>query len=333
MKVIEFRKEEKILVILDQKKLPEKEEYIICKDLECVEKAIKELSIRGAPALGVASALALALIAEKNKEKSNRELLKILKKAGERIKRTRPTAVNLFHAVARVMNRAEKSENVYEDVLDEAFRIKEESERSDFLIAENGEKIIENGDIILTHCNTGALATSGYGTALGVIKRAHEKGKKIKVFATETRPLLQGARLTTYELVKSGIDITLICDSAAGFFMEKGEISRIIVGADRIAKNGDTANKIGTYMLAVLAKENNVPFYIAAPTATIDSEIESGEEIKIEFRSKEEIEFFNNKRIVARGAKIINPAFDITPARYITAFITEKGILKPPFVF
>jgi len=331
MEIIKFEREKKRILLLDQTLLPEKIEYIKCEDLACLEEAIKSLRIRGAPAIGVAAAFGVALVGEKNKTRKKSEIINQLKKAGGRLKKTRPTAVNLSWAVERVLNSAVGSGSPSAAAVEEAFKIYNENKEADRKIAKYGAKLIKDGDVILTHCNTGSLATSGEGTALGVIKEAFRQGKNIKVIATETRPLLQGARLTSFELVEEKIPVRVVCDSAAAFFMKNKEVSRVIVGADRIARNGDTANKIGTYMLAVLAKEHGLDFYIAAPSSTIDYSIETGDEIKIEFRKKEEIEFFNRKRILPKGAEVFNPAFDITPARYITAFITEKGVVKPPF--
>ncbi len=330
MKVIELRDD--YIELIDQTKLPEALEYLKCHDIECLAKAIKNLSIRGAPALGVAAAFGLALVAKKNIDKEYNEVLRELEKAGNILKSTRPTAVNLFWAVDRILKKAKKSNNPAKTAIEEANKIYEENKEVDRMIAIEGAKIIENGDIIITHCNTGILATAGYyGTALGVIIQAFKEGKDIKVFADETRPLLQGARLTSFELVYHKIPVYVIPDGASGFIMKKYGVTKAIVGADRIASNGDTANKIGTYNLAIVSKEHNVEFYVAAPLSTIDLKISSGEEIPIEFRSREEIEFFNGKRIVAEGADIINPAFDVTPNKYIDGIITEKGILRRPY--
>ncbi len=330
MKVIELK--EDYIELIDQTKLPEALEYLRCYDIECLAKAIKNLSIRGAPALGVAAAFGLALVAKKNIEKDSSEVLKELEKAGNILKSTRPTAVNLFWAIDRVLERAKKSRNPAKAAIEEASKVYEENREVDKKIALEGAKLIEDGDVIITHCNTGVLATAGYyGTALGVIIQAFKEGKSIKVFADETRPLLQGARLTSFELVYHKIPVYVIPDGASGFIMKKYGVTKAIVGADRIASNGDTANKIGTYNLAIVSKEHNVEFYVAAPLSTIDTNIKSGDEIPIEFRSREELKFFNGKRIVAEGADIINPAFDVTPNKYIDGIITEKGVLKKPY--
>jgi methylthioribose-1-phosphate isomerase len=273
----------------------------------------------------------MALTALKNAGKGREEILEALAKTKERLKETRPTAVNLAWAAERVFRKATESENPDEVALKEALRIYDEAVESDRLIGEYGAELIDDGDIVLTHCNAGGLATCGIGTALGVIKTAWQKGKKIEVFADETRPLLQGSRLTAYELVNEEIPVSVITDNAAAFAMKNLGITKVVVGADRIAANGDTANKIGTYGVAVLAHEHGIPFYVAAPLSTIDVDTATGDEIPIEFRGDDEIVFFNEKRVVADGAKIKSPAFDVTPHRYIAGIITEKGVLKKPF--
>lgn len=329
MKTIEF-KDGKV-VLIDQTLLPLELKYIECDSVECIAEAIENLRIRGAPAIGVAAAFGLALTALQNSRESRERILSELEKSCGRLKKTRPTAVNLFWALDRVMEKARNSNNVVEAVVKESLRIYHEDIDTNRKIGECGAALIEDGDVILTHCNTGALATAGFGTALGVIRAAWQQGKKIKVFADETRPLLQGARLTAFELVQEGIPVTVITDSTAAFVMKNYGITKIIVGADRIAANGDAANKIGTYGVAVLAKEHKIPFYVAVPLSTIDLSISSGEKIPIEFRNKKEIEFFNEKRVVADGVEILNPAFDVTPHKYIAGIITEKGVLRAPF--
>lgn len=329
MKTIEF-KDGKVALI-DQTLLPSELKYIECDSVECIAAAIENLKIRGAPAIGVAAAFGLALTALQNSGKNREEILSELEKSSERLKKTRPTAVNLFWALDRVMKKARNSRNVAEAVVKEALRIYHEDIDTNKKIGECGAELIENGEVILTHCNAGSLATAGFGTALGVVRAAWQRGKKIKVFANETRPLLQGARLTAFELVREEILVTVITDSTAAFVMKNYKVGKVIVGADRIAANGDVANKIGTYGVAVLAKEHKIPFYVAAPLSTIDLSISSGKEIPIEFRNKREIEFFSEKRIVVDGAEILNPAFDITPHEYIAGIITEKGILRAPF--
>jgi methylthioribose-1-phosphate isomerase len=273
----------------------------------------------------------MALTAVENAGKGRDEILEALKDTKEKLKETRPTAVNLAWAAERVFSKAVASAKPDETALKDALRVYDEAVESDRLIGEHGAELINDGDIILTHCNAGGLATCGIGTALGVIKTAARKGKKIEVFADETRPLLQGGRLTAYELVNEEIPVSVITDNAAAFAMKNLGITKVVVGADRIAANGDTANKIGTYGVAVLAKEHGIPFYVAAPLSTIDRDTATGDEIPIEFRDAREIIFFNEKRIVADGAEIKSPAFDVTPHKYIAGIITEKGVLKPPF--
>lgn len=330
MKTIEF-KDGKV-VLIDQTLLPGEVKYIECEDIECIAEAIENLRIRGAPAIGVAAAFGLALIASQNIGKENRVVIKELEEAKERLRKTRPTAVNLFWALDRIMGRAENAKNVSEAVIKEALNIYHEDLEVNKRMGENGAALIKDGEVILTHCNAGALATSGvYGTALGVIKIAWEQGKKIKVIADETRPLLQGARLTAFEMVYENIPVTVITDNMAAFAMKNQGITKVIVGADRIAANGDTANKIGTYGVAIMAKEHGIPFYVAAPLSTIDTGIKSGEDIPIEFRDEREVEFSGGTRVVAKDAMILNPAFDVTPARYIARIITEAGVLRPPY--
>ena len=329
MKVIEFKDDR--VILLDQTLLPLEVKYIECEDIECIAEAIENLRIRGAPAIGVAAAFGMALTAVKNAGKDRSEVLDALETTKVRLKGTRPTAVNLAWAVERVFQKAVASKNPAEHTLKEALRIYDEAIESDRRIGEHGAELVKDGDILLTHCNAGGLATCGIGTALGVIKTAWRQGKQIEVFADETRPLLQGARLTAFELVTEGIPVTVITDSMAAFAMKNLEITKVIVGADRIAANGDTANKIGTYGVAVLAKEHGIPFYVAAPLSTIDRSTQTGSKIPIEFRSKDEMVFFNGRRIVADGADIKNPAFDVTPHKYISGIITERGVLEPPF--
>lgn len=329
MKVIEFQDGK--VVILDQTLLPLETKYIECRDIECIAEAIENLRVRGAPAIGVAAAFGMALTAAENAGRERSVVLEALAATKERLKKTRPTAVNLAWAAGRVFQKAGASEKPAEAALKEALRIYDEAVESDRQIGEYGAELIEDGDVILTHCNAGGLATCGIGTALGVIKTAWREGKKIEVFADETRPLLQGARLTAYELVNEEIPVTVITDNAAAFAMKNLGITKVVVGADRIAANGDTANKIGTYGVAVLAKEHGIPFYVAAPLSTIDVDTPTGEGIPIEFRSADEIIFFNEKRVVADGAEIKSPAFDVTPHKYIAGIITEKGVLNAPF--
>jgi len=320
--------------MLDQTKLPQEEVYLELTSYKDIASAIKELRIRGAPAIGVAGAYGIALGALEIKADSKDDFMEKLQQVTQTIADTRPTARNLFRAVERMEQVASAGKDVEETktaLIQEAVKIHSEEAEATRKLSQFGAELIKDGFTILTHCNTGPLATTGYGTALGVIIRAKEQGKKIKVFADETRPLLQGARLTVWELKKANIPVTLITDSMAGYFMSRGEIDCVIVGADRIAANGDTANKIGTYTLAVLAKENGIPFYVAAPTTTMDLSLASGEEIPIEQRKAEEVTHIQGVRIAPKGTEAANPAFDVTPHRYITAIITERGIIRAPF--
>ncbi len=320
--------------IIDQTRLPGQEIYLELGDYRDLAAAIKELKIRGAPAIGVAGAYAVALGALAIETNSRDEFLDKLDEVCRETASTRPTAKNLFRAIDRMREAARDSGSVDEiktRLVNEAIRIHREETKATERLSELGAGLIQDGFTVLTHCNAGSLATTGYGTALGVIKKAAEQGKSIRVIATETRPLLQGARLTCWELKKANIPAKLITDSMAGYFMRLGATSCVIVGADRIAANGDTANKIGTYTLAVLAKENGVPFYVAAPTSTIDPSVPSGDEIPIEERSPEEVTCFQGVCIAPEGFPAANPAFDVTPHRYITAIITEKGIIREPY--
>ena len=320
--------------ILDQTRLPREEVYLGLNHYQDIASAIKELKIRGAPAIGVAGAYAIALGALEIKLKSKDQFLAKLGIVIQTIAATRPTARNLFQAISRLQAVAEAGKDVAgikKALLQEAIRIHSEETEATRKLSQLGAELIKDGFTILTHCNTGPLATTGYGTALGVIVAAKEQGKRVKVFADETRPLLQGARLTTWELKKADVPVTLITDSMAGYFISRGEVDCVIVGADRIAANGDTANKIGTYTLAVLAKENGIPFYVAAPTTTIDPSLASGTEIPIEQRKPEEVTHIQGVAIAPEGIEAANPAFDVTPHRYITAIITERGIIREPF--
>ncbi len=321
--------------ILDQTRLPQEEVYLELDHYQDIASAITELKIRGAPAIGIAGAYGIALGALRIETASRGEFLDKLQVIIQTLAATRPTAKNLFRAIDRLQQVAQAGKNVEQmkkALVDEAVKIHSEEAEATRRLSQLGAELIQDGFTILTHCNTGALATAGYGTALGVIKQAREQGKNIKVLATETRPLLQGARLTTYELKEANITTTLITDSMAGYFMRQGGVDCVIVGADRIASNGDTANKIGTYSLAVLAKENSIPFYVAAPTTTIDLSLASGEEIPIEERKREEVTHIQGVAIAPEGIGVANPAFDVTPHRYITAIITETGIIKEPYI-
>lgn len=322
------------IIILDQTLLPREEVYLELKDYRDVASAIKELRVRGAPAIGIAGAYAVALGALAIKSSTRETFIAELQKILDSIAATRPTARNLFFALERLKKAATAGKSpasIRKSLVEEAKKIHKEEAEATARISRYGAVLIQDGWTVLTHCNTGPLAAPDSGTALGVIVAAHEQGKHIKVIATETRPLLQGARLTTWELMKAGVPATLITDSAAGYFMKAGKVDCVITGADRIAANGDTANKIGTYTLAVLAKENNVPFYVAAPVSTIDMFLKTGTEIPIEERRPGEITHFQGIAVAPEGVSAANPAFDITPHQYITSFITDKGIIKKPY--
>ena len=332
MKVIEWLGDR--VRLIDQRKLPAEESCIEYTDYNGVAQAISDMAVRGAPAIGVAGAYGIALGALGIKTKDKVLFLKDLGHIIEVMSATRPTAVNLFAVSNRMRKKAAEDRDttvIKKMLVDEAIRIHDEEIKATDNISRLGSELIADNSGVLTHCNTGPLATTGYGTALGVIIRAYSRGKHLHVFATETRPRCQGARLTAWELKNAGVPFTLITDSMAGYVLHRGEIGCVIVGADRIAANGDTANKIGTYSLAVLAKENNVPFYIAAPTSTIDASIASGEDIPIEQRSPDEVTHICGVRIAPEGVDVLNPSFDVTPGRYISAIVTEKGIIRPPF--
>jgi len=320
--------------IIDQTRLPWEEVIREIDNYREVAAAISEMQIRGAPAIGIAAAYGIALGAQGIEAESKNEFLKKLRPISETLSATRPTAVNLFWALEKMKRVAEAGESVSQikaALISEAQRLDAEGEAAERKLSSYGDELIKDGFSILTHCNTGALA-AGYGTALGIIRTAWERGKKIHVFASETRPLLQGARLTAWELIKYNIPFTLITDTMTGHFLSRGGIDCVIVGADRIAANGDVANKIGTYNLAVLAMENGIPFYVAAPTSTIDISLESGDDIPIEERSAAEVTHIRGVPIAPEGVKAANPAFDVTPHRYISAIITECGIVHEPHV-
>ena len=334
MKTIEW-KDGKVFLI-DQRKLPLKYEIINCSTYQEVAEAIKKMKIRGAPAIGVAAAFGMALAAYSSKTSTFVEFIRDMEKAKNCLILTRPTAVNLFWALERMMNLINIKKDVdllklKDIILQEAKNIAREDIEINKAMGRYGASLIKDGDIVLTHCNAGALATVDYGTALGVIRTAFKEGKKIHVYVDETRPVLQGARLTAWELMEEKIPFTLIADSMAGFLMSQKKINLIIVGADRITRNGDVVNKIGTYSLSVLARENKVPFYVAAPTSTIDLLLRLGKEIPIEMRDSKEVTHILGKQIAPTGVKVFNPAFDLTPHRYVEAIITEKGIIRKPF--
>lgn len=328
--------------LVDQTLLPYEYKTVDIKTYKEMATAIKDMIVRGAPAIGVSGAFGVALGAKELLNIQNKEeFLQKLEETGEYLKSTRPTAVNLAWAVdiqlnlakEQILKQVQNDKEVIEEIIKKleqnAVKMLEDDIEINKKIGEHGSKIVPKGATILTHCNAGALATGGYGTALGVVRSAFAKDNTIKVFADETRPRQQGARLTTWELVEDKIPTTLITDGMCGYFMKKGMIDLVIVGADRIAANGDTANKIGTYTVALAAKAHNIPFYIAAPYSTIDMSIESGDEIPIEERDREEVTHINGKTICAEGVNIINPGFDVTPAEFITGIITETGIYKP----
>jgi len=330
-----LRWKKKHLELLDQTKLPGEVIYLRCRTAEDVWDAIRSMKVRGAPAIGVAAAYGAALGAEKIRASDRKQFLKQFNLLVRRLASARPTARNLFSALERVERAVHKSSALRVEDLKEAVRQEAETfDREDKQLCEAigryGERLFKNGDTVLTHCNAGALATAGIGTALGVLYAASRRGKKLKVFADETRPFLQGARLTAWELQVNGLDVTLICDNMAGFVMRKGLIDKVIVGADRIARNGDTANKIGTYMVAELARRNRIPFYVAAPSTTFDFSLKDGSEIEIEIRACEEVYSAFDRKIAPRGVKIFNPAFDVTPHELISGIITEKGVFLNP---
>ena len=324
------------LILLDQTKLPGKEFYLECSTYQEVARAIKNMVVRGAPAIGVAAAFGMVLGARQSKAKDPAPFLRDMSRVGQTLVATRPTAVNLLWAVERLKRLAQENIGkgvpaVKQILQQEAIRVLQEDIKANREIGRQGQLFVPDRASILTHCNAGALATAGYGTALGVIRAAFAAGKGIHVFVDETRPLLQGARLTSWELMKDRIPCTLIADNMAGWLMAQGKIDLVIVGADRIAANGDVANKIGTYSLARLGDVHRIPFYVAAPTSTIDLSIKTGRAIPIEERSQREVTTLHGRPIAPRGMKALNPAFDVTPHRYIRAIITERGIVQKPF--
>lgn len=326
------------VVMIDQRVLPTEEVYPVFKTYEEVAFAIKDMVVRGAPAIGVAAAMGVALGARDSGTDDPVEFERRFDRICEVIGSTRPTAVNLFWAIermrslyARLKGEGRSLADIRTALIQEARRMHDEDIEINRAMGRNGAELIPEGATVLTHCNAGALATAGYGTALGVIRAAVEAGKKVAVFADETRPFLQGARLTAWELQKDDIPVTLITDNMAGHFMKKGSIDCVVVGADRIAANGDVANKIGTYSVAVLAKENDIPFYVAAPVSTLDLSLASGDLIPIEERSQEEVTHVKGSRLAPDGIEIANPAFDVTPNRYVSAIITERGVARQPY--
>ncbi|HEY73962.1 MAG: S-methyl-5-thioribose-1-phosphate isomerase [Chloroflexi bacterium] len=325
-----------VVRMIDQRLLPVEFRLLELEEPEDVARAIRDMAVRGAPAIGATAGFGMALAAHRSQAGGRDGLLRDLEQAAAALLATRPTAVNLTWAVERVLERAadeQDVERVRAVALEEAQSIADEDVAVNRRLGQTGAAIVPEGATILHHCNTGALATVDYGTALGVIRAAHEAGKRIHVLVDETRPRLQGARLTAWELQQAEIPFTLIADNAAGHFMRTGQVEVVLVGADRVAANGDVANKIGTYKLAVVAKENGVPFYPCVPTSTIDLSTPTGDDIPIEERPSEEITgiSFLGRQVVPEGARVANPAFDVTPHRYVTGIVTENGIAYPPF--
>ena len=326
------------VVMIDQRKLPVKEVYVTCRTAKQVARAITTMVVRGAPAIGVAAAMGIALGMRRSGATGTKQFTTEFQRTCDLMARTRPTAVNLFWAIDRMKEafaaaaRGGASADELKDVLEaEARAVHDEDVESCRALGAHGEALVPEGARVLTHCNAGALATAGYGTALGVIRAAVGAGKRITVLADETRPFLQGARLTAWELVRDGIETTVITDNMAGAMMRLGEVDLVVVGADRIAANGDVANKIGTYSVAVLAREHGLPFYVAAPTSTIDLGTADGARIPIEERNGREVTHLGASRLTPEGAVVRNPAFDVTPARYVSAVITERGVAMPPY--
>jgi methylthioribose-1-phosphate isomerase len=325
-----------VVKMIDQRKLPRVFEIVECRDYRAVADAIKDMTIRGAPAIGAAAAFGLALAALESRAISRDDLVRDLDAAEKILRATRPTAVNLMWALDRVMNAARAqnldASGLRDFVVAEAQKIAEEDVAINTAMAKNGAALIDDGDTILHHCNTGPLATVDIGTALGCIIEAHRQGKRVHVLVDETRPRLQGARLTAWELMQYGVPMTLIADNAAGHYLRKGVVKKCFVGSDRVAANGDVANKVGTYKVAVVARENGVPFYAVMPTSTIDMSLANGDLIEIEERDAREVTHIEGVPIAPEGVRVGNPAFDVTPYKYITALVTERGVVRPPFV-
>ncbi len=323
------------LELLDQTRLPLEEVFVEVSTYQEAAEAIRSMLVRGAPAIGVTAAYAVAMAARRIRASNYADFLSQLREAGAEVASARPTAVNLPWAVRRMLKAAEPEADpatVADRLLEEAKRIQAEDEQANRRMGNFGKDLMPHEGAVLTHCNAGALATAGFGTAIGVIRAAWEEGRQLRVYNTETRPLLQGSRLTAWEFQKLGIPSTLVADSAAGMLMNQGRISCVITGADRIASNGDTANKIGTYTLAVLARENGIPFYVAAPTSTIDLSLSGGGDIEIEHRAQEEVTHLQGVPTAPAGVAAINPAFDVTPHGYLSAIVTEAGVARPPYL-
>jgi len=321
---------------IDQTRLPTEETYVTCRSYEEVADAIRTMIVRGAPAIGVAGAMGVALGVRDSQAKDTAELRRDLARICDVLASTRPTAVNLFWGIRRIKDKFDEvsSRPVAEikgAVVEEAQRMLAEDIAANQAMGQHGAVLLPASGGILTHCNAGALATCGYGTALGVIRAAVDAGKQLQVFADETRPFLQGSRLTAWELMKDGIPTTVISDNMAGAMMRQGKINAVLVGADRIAANGDVANKIGTYTVAILAKEHGIPFYVAAPFSTVDLDMPDGSGIPIEQRSSKEVTHMAGRQITPDGVRVENPAFDVTPHQYVTAIITERGVVRPPY--
>ncbi len=334
MRTIEWH--DNAIHMIDQRLLPQRYQVLVCRDHHELAQAIRDMAVRGAPAIGAAAAFGLALCAVRSQARDAEQLLAELDDAAREIAATRPTAVNLFWALDRMRRRAESLRGrsvaeIAQALVAEAQAIADEDVETNRRMGRFGAELLRDGDAVLTHCNAGRLATVDYGTALGVVRAAVEQGKRIHVYADETRPRSQGARLTAWELMQDGIPVTLIADNAAGYFLRTGKIQAVLVGADRIAANGDVVNKVGTYKIAVVAKENGVPFYAVAPTSTIDMSVPHGDAVPIEERSPAEVTHVEGVCIAPEGVAVANPAFDVTPHRYVTAIVTERGIVRPPF--
>ncbi len=322
--------------LIDQTRLPGEEVYIECQTIEEVADAIRTMRVRGAPAIGVTAAMGLALGAQTVRAETFKDFYQALEGMASFLSQTRPTAVNLLWALRRLLEQARKSRDlsvpeIKAALIADARKIREEDIQNNRAMGQYGQSLIPDPGRILTHCNAGGLATAGYGTAVGVIRAAAESGKRIMVWVDETRPLLQGSRLTAWELVKAGIPMTLIADNMAGALMGRGQVDVVVVGADRIARNGDVANKIGTYSVALLARAHGIPFYVAAPISTLDLSLADGSQIPIEERSPDEVTHHAGRRLAPEGVRVVNPAFDVTPASCVDAIITERGIARPPY--
>jgi len=322
--------------LIDQTRLPGEEVYIECRTIEEVAEAIRTMKVRGAPAIGVTAAMGLALGGQTIQAETFKGFSQALEGMAALLSRTRPTAVNLAWGLRRLLEVARKSRDlsvpeIKAALVAEARKMREEDIQNNRVMGQHGQTLIPDPARILTHCNAGGLATAGYGTAVGVIRAAAEAGKRIMVWVDETRPLLQGARLTAWELVKARIPVTLIADSMAGSLMGRGQVDVVVVGADRIARNGDVANKIGTYSVALLARAHGIPFYVAAPVSTLDLSLADGSQIPIEERAPDEVTHHGGRRLAPEGVRVVNPAFDVTPASCVDAIITERGIARPPY--